>query len=62
MLGRGRAVGLVDDHIGVGEARLDIAFVDLDVLQQVAVGTLLVDERRVGLAASMASLTAGSSS
>ena len=48
MFSRGRSVGSVDDRIGFGESDLDIAFVNLDVFEQVALGTTFVDKWRLG--------------
>ena len=43
-----RAIGLVDNNICCLETRRDIAFTNLDVLQEIAVGPLLMYVRRVG--------------
>jgi len=46
VLDRRRAVLALDDHIGLGEALLDVTMTHLDMLEQVARLPFLVDERR----------------
>ena len=47
VLGHGRAIGALDDHIGVGKALVDVAVAHLDVLEQIARGSIRVQHRRV---------------
>ena len=49
MLGGRRAIGLVHHHVGLGEPRIDIPLVHLDVLQQVAVTMVFVNRGRTRL-------------
>jgi len=47
VLDRRGVVGALDDHVGLGKARLDVAMAHLDVLEQVAFRAALMHQRRL---------------